>query len=100
MACDRCGSAAAERDAASSRVVTAFRLQCLDHPVVDTGVEFESPSGAPLGYDCGSPIDEARAGLAAPRTPVERRAQSGERVATHVALVSIARTTSARAEDW
>ena len=49
MACDRCGSAAAERDAASSRVVTAFRLQCLDHPVVDTEWSLSPPRGPRWG---------------------------------------------------
>ena len=53
------------------------RLRCLDHPVVDTGAEFASPSGAPPGYHCGSPIGEALPGLAEQRALVERIAQSG-----------------------
>ena len=56
MMCDWHGGGAAERDAVSGRVVIACRLRCLDHPVVDAGADFASPSGAPLGYHRGSPV--------------------------------------------
>ena len=36
------------------------------YPVVDTGAEFESPSGAPLGYDRGSPVGDVIPGPAEP----------------------------------
>ena len=99
MVCGRHGGGSAERDAVSPRVVIACRLRCLDHPVVDTGAEFASPSGAPLGYDRGSPVGEVVPGPVEPRAPVERIAHGGERVATRVARVSVARTTSARARS-
>lgn len=57
-------------------VVTTSRLRCLDHPVVDTGVEFASPSGAPLGYDRSSLVGEMLPG------PAVQRAQSDQRVGT------------------
>ena len=99
MVCGRHGGGSAERDAVSPRVVIACRLRCLDHPVVDTRAEFASPSGAPLGYDRGSPVGEVIPGPVEPRAPVERIAHGGERVATRVARVSVARTTSARARS-
>ena len=89
MVCGRHGGGSAERDAVSPRVVIACRLRCLDHPVVDTRAEFASPSGAPLGYDRGSPVGEVIPGPVEPRAPVERVSQSGERVATRVARVYI-----------
>lgn len=76
MACGRRGRAAAELDFASC-VVTACCLRCLDHSMVVTGAEFASPTGAPLGYERGSSIGQVRPGLAEPRSPVERVAQSG-----------------------
>ena len=85
-----------ERISAEPSAPSACRLRCLDRSAVDTGAEFESPSGAPLGYDRGSPVGEMLPGPAEPRALVERVAQSGERVATRVARVSVARTTSVR----
>ena len=67
--------------------------------MVDTGAEFESPSGAPLGYDRGSLVGEVLPGPAEPRAPAERTTYGGERVAQRVARVSVARTTSARARS-
>ena len=99
MVCGRHGVGAAERDAVSPRVVIACRLRCLDHPVVDTGAEFESPSGAPLGYDRGSLVGEVLPGPAEPRAPAERTTYGGERVAQRVARVRVARMTSARARS-
>ena len=96
MMCGSHGAAAAERDAVSRGVVSACRLRCLDRSAVDTGTEFESPSGAPPGYDCGSPIGEALPWPAEPRAPVEGFAHSGERVARRAAHVSVVLTTSAR----
>ena len=81
MMCGWHGRAAAELDEVSRRVVIACRLRCLDRPAVDTGAAFASPSGAPLGYHCGSPVGEVLSGPAELRAPVERRAQSAERVA-------------------
>ena len=78
-----------ERISAEPSAPSACRLRCLDRSAVDTGAEFESPSGAPLGYDRGSPVGEMLPGPAEPRALVERVAQSGERVATRVARVSI-----------
>ena len=89
---------AVQRDAVSRGVVSACRLRCLDRSAVDTGTEFESPSGAPPGYDCGSPIGEVLPWPAEPRAPVEGFAHSGERVARRAARVSVAHTTSARAQ--
>ena len=99
MTCDWHGGAAAERDVVSRRVDIAYRLQCHNHPVVDTGAEFASPSGAPLGYDSGSPVGEVLPGPLEPRAPVERIAQSCERVAMHSACMSIPQHMSARAQS-
>ena len=57
--------------------------------MVDTGAEFASPSGAPLGYDSGSRVGEVLPGPVEPRAPVERISQSSERVATHSARMSM-----------
>ena len=75
---------------------SACRVRCLDRSAVDTGTELESPSGAPPGYDCGSRKGTRPARQVDWRAPAERAAHSGERVATRVARVSVARTTSVR----
>ena len=50
--CRSRSAAAPELNAVSRGVVSACCLRCLDRSAVDTGAEFASPSGAPLGYDC------------------------------------------------
>jgi hypothetical protein len=100
IVCGSHGGGAAERDAVSPRVVIACRLRCLDHPVVDTGAEFASPSGAPLGYDRGSPVGEVIPGPEEPQAPAERATHGGERSAQRVARVSVARTMSARERSF
>lgn len=76
MMCGSHGSAAAERDAVSRGVVSECRLRCLDRSAVDTRAKFASPSGAPPGYVCCSPIGEALPGLA----EQERRSSAPHRV--------------------
>ena len=55
--------------------------------MVDTGAEFASPSGAPLGYEPGGPVGEVLRGAKEQQALVERVVQSGQRRLARVWLV-------------